>query len=213
VDSYDAHFESWRRLGAEVGVAFSEAQFRETFGRTSRDILRACFADVQGGLSNERIGDLDDRKESLYRDIIAASFPAMPGAAALIDDLVAAGFRLAVGSSGPPQNVALVLDRLDRAGAFDARVTGDDVTRGKPDPQVFTLAAERLDVPPTRCVVIEDAPAGVEAARRAGMAAVALLSTGRGRDDFLESGPHRVVESLTELTPAAIASLIEGAAG
>jgi beta-phosphoglucomutase len=210
VDSYDAHFRSWQALGREVGVEFSEQQFAATFGRTSRDIIQACFSSGGQPPSDERIAELDDRKEALYRQLVDADFPAMPGAVALIDAARAGGFSLAVASSGPPQNIDLALRRLERADAFSAVVTGLDVTSGKPDPQVFELAAQRLGIEPQHCVVIEDAPAGILAAHRAGMAAVALLSTGRQEPDFVEAAPRLIVSSLAELSPQGLEGLIEG---
>ncbi|HXH05655.1 MAG TPA: HAD family phosphatase [Vicinamibacterales bacterium] len=207
VDSYRAHYESWRRLAAEEGLDLTEAQFARTFGRTSRDII----AELWPGRDPDpaRVRELDDRKEALYRAIVAEAFPAMPGARALLQALDRAGFRLAVASSGPPENVALALDRLEVAPLVDAVVTGRDVERGKPDPQGFLLAAARLGVAPARAIVIEDAPPGVEAAARAGMKAVVLLSTGRRPEEFSGLRPALVVRSLEELTPERLAALLD----
>ncbi|HEY4233926.1 MAG TPA: HAD family phosphatase [Lacipirellulaceae bacterium] len=203
VDSYAAHFQSWRRLYGELGVEYSEAAFAADFGRTSRDILRRTLSD---DLTDARVRELDAGKEAYYRDIIRESFPAMDGAAELIDALADDGFLLAIGSSGPPENVRLVLDKLPSGQRIAAVVTGADVTRGKPDPQVFQMAAERLGVPPARCAVVEDAIHGIEAARRAGMAAIALVGTSE-RAKF--SAADLIVDSLRELSPARIRALIE----
>lgn len=209
VDSYDAHFQSWLALAKETGASFGEREFAATFGRTSREIIREFWrTQPRSGWTDAEIRMLDDRKEALYRAIIERDFPAMDGAVELIDALKRDGLLLAVGSSGPPENVALTLKKLGRADAFDAQVTGLDVTRGKPDPQVFQVAADRLGVPPQRCLVIEDAPAGIEAAKAARMAAVALLSTGRRRGDFDAVGPDLVVALLRELSPRALRNLI-----
>ena len=145
VDSYAAHQESWRRLAAERGYQLTPQQFAATFGRTSREIIEQLWGDAQ--LPAAEIARLDDLKEAYYRDIVRVDFPAMDGAVELIDALSAAGIQLAVGSSGPPENVELVLDKLERAEKFSASVTGMDVTRGKPDPQVFQIAAERMELP------------------------------------------------------------------
>jgi beta-phosphoglucomutase len=204
VDSYDAHFRSWQTLYGEMGIAYDEAAFAADFGRTSRDILRRTLGD---DISDERIAEIDGRKESLYRDLVRRNFPAMNGARELIDALAAAGFLLAVGSSGPPENTALALEHLDPGGTIRAIVTGSDVTRGKPDPQVFQAAAERLGVPPQACAVIEDAVHGIEAARRAGMIAIALTGT-VPRERF--SSAQLVIESLPEISPQQIAELIDG---
>ena len=106
------------------------------------------------------------------------------------------------------QLVELAVERLGGE-FFAATVTGRDVERGKPDPQVFLLAAERLGVAPQACLVIEDAPDGVEAAHAAGMTAVALLSTGRAAADFDDLSPALVVGSLRELSPELLKSLGE----
>jgi beta-phosphoglucomutase len=206
VDSYEAHYQSWQALAAEEGVSFSQQDFARTFGRTSRDILANSWPSSRR--DEERIEELDDRKERLYREIIARDFPAMPGARMLIQQLRDAGFLVAVGSSGPPENVAVVLERLG-TDLFDVVVTGMDVRRGKPDPEVFLLAAERLGVPADRCAVIEDAPPGIEAARRAGMASVALLSTGRTKEEFAGIDPDLVAARLLELTPERLKALID----
>jgi len=156
VDSYGPHYRSWCELAAESGLSITEEQFAETFGRTSRDIIRRFWGD--DAVDDARVHELDDRKEALYREIVSADFPAMDGAAELIDALHDDGILLAVGSSGPPENVGLVLERLGRRDRIGAVVTGMDVTRGKPDPQVFLIAARKLGVPPGSCVVVEDAP-------------------------------------------------------
>ena len=206
IDSYAAHFESWQRLGREVGFQMTEQQFVQTFGRTSREVI--CEILPRFATSAERISELDDRKEELYREIISQDFPAMDGAGGLIDALAAAGFRLAVGSSGPPPNVQLVLEHLQRREKFRGVVTGVDVTRGKPDPQVFLLAAERLGLPPARCVVVEDAPAGVAAAKAAGAKCLGLASS--GRDPAVLAKADRVVKSLCEVGPKDFADLLTG---
>lgn len=202
VDSYDAHFESWRRMYRELEYEYSEEAFARDFGRTSRDILRRNLGDRA---DDARIRQLDAKKEAHFRDIVRETFPAMDGAVELIDALVADGFRLGVGSSGPPENIALCLEKLGRAGQFGAVVTGADVTRGKPDPQVFQLAAERIGVPPASCVVVEDAIHGIEAAGRAGMKSVGI--TGTNTTEEL-AGADLVIASLREINPAKLRKLL-----
>ena len=203
IDSYRAHYRSWAWMARAEGLEYPEEEFQKTFGRTSREIIAATWGT---GLSRQQIAAMDAKKEAVFREIIKADFPAMPGAVALLSSLHEAGFRLAVGSSGPPENVDLMLDRMQVRGLFDAVVTGSDVTRGKPDPQVFLIAAERLGVLPARCVVIEDAPVGIAAATAAGMASIGLTSTGRTRE--LLARADRVAGSLTELSPDALRNVI-----
>ncbi len=203
VDSYRPHLESWRRVAAERGLEITEEQFAATFGRTSREIIAAFWG---RDLDDEERRRIDERKEELYRSIVRADFPAMEGAADLVRALHAAGFRLAVASSGPPENVALSIEGLGCAELFEVVVTGRDVVRGKPAPEVFERAAAGLGVPARRCVVVEDAPAGVAAARAAGMAVVALLGTATPED---LRGADLVVRSLRELGPERLAELID----
>jgi beta-phosphoglucomutase len=205
VDSYRAHLESWLRVAREHGLEITEEDFARTFGRTSREIIAEFWGDDTDEDTRRAI---DDRKEALYRDIVRARFPAMDGAADLVRALHAAGNRLAVGSSGPPENIELSLELLGVGDLFEGVVTGRDVTRGKPDPQVFQIAAERLRLAPSRCVVIEDAPAGVAAAKAAGARCIAL--TGTATADRLAAA-DRVVRSLREIGPGLVAELIDGA--
>ncbi len=204
VDSYEAHLKSWQMLAREAGVSLTEDDFARTFGRTSRDILCELF---DPALNDETLRNLDDRKEALYRAIVEESFPAMPYAAELIKALDHDDWAIAAGSSGPPENVELCLARLEVRDCFDAVITGRDVTRGKPDPQVFQLAAQRMNVPAQRCVVIEDAPAGLEAARRAGMHRVGFVSTGRTEQELLDSDLR--IKSFDEVSPEQLAQLLE----
>jgi len=206
VDTYRAHFQSWLRMAERAGLHFTEAEFAPTFGRTSREIIAHFWGD--GRIDDREIAALDAEKEAAFREIIAQDFPAMPGAKELLVALHHDRFKLAVGSSGPPDNVAMVVEKLDAKHLFGAIVTGMDVTRGKPDPQVFLLAAERLGVPPSRCVVVEDARPGIQAAHAAGMKAVGLVSTGRTREELAEA--DLLAAALEELSPEAFRRLIKG---
>jgi len=206
INSYRPHFESWHRLAAEHGLELTEQQFAATFGQTSRQIIRKLWP---GEVDEEQLARWDARKEALYRNGILDEFPEMDGANELLEALHAAGFSLGVGSSGPPENVKVVLNRLKAAHVFIATVNGTEVTHGKPDPEVFLLAAGKLGIEPNRCAVIEDAPAGVQAARSAGMVPIALTGTvGRPR----LAGAALVVDSLRELSPELITSLIDAPA-
>ena len=204
VDSYDAHFQSYLRLGAQYDLSMSRELFAANFGRTTRETIVEVWGDARW--TSQQIAHMDEQKESFYREILKKEFSAMEGAAGLIVTLRAAGFRLAVGSSGPLENVDLVLRQLQVNDQLQAKVTGRDVTCGKPDPQVFLMGSQRLGVPPARCVVIEDAAAGVAAARSAGMASIGLVSTGRTRDELRDA--DLVVDSLCELSPAVIEGLL-----
>jgi HAD superfamily hydrolase (TIGR01509 family) len=204
VDSYQAHFESWRRTARAHGTDMTPEQFDATFGRTNDAIIPLLWGDR---VRPEDIPAWGDEKESTYRDILQADFPEMDGAHELLESLHAGGFRLAIGSSGPPENVALV--RRSLPDVFSGAVTSMEVTHGKPDPEVFLKAAEALGLSPERCVVVEDAVPGVRAARNAGMRVIAM--TGTAPRDRLDALADRVVDSLRELSPESFVALLDGA--
>ncbi len=207
VDSYDAHFEAWSLISARHGVAVTVDDYYSHFGRRNEDLLRECWLRAgRGQLTPDEIAALDHEKEAAYREIVAVRFPIMDGARELVASLRAAGFRTAVGSSGPPLNVQRAIDGLELVAAFDAVVTGRDVQRSKPDPECFLLAASRVGVDPARCVVFEDAPAGIAAAKAAGMKCIAITSKGhtpeRQRDADL------IVPTVRDVTVAAVRALL-----
>lgn len=200
VNSYQAHFDSWNRMLADKGLSLSPETFAESFGRTNQDIIPEIWPDQAG--DPQTIAAWSHEKEIAYRQILQEDFPEMPGAGDLILSLREAGFDLAIGSSGPPENIQVVLDNLPHGDCFGVQVTGSDVKQGKPHPEVFLKAAEKLGVPPHRCAVVEDALAGLEAARRAGMLPIAL--TGTTDPDALARNAHVVVDSLRKLDPEEI---------
>jgi beta-phosphoglucomutase len=204
VDSCEAHFQAWLRFAEEMGVELTREQFADLFGRTNRDIFRIRWP---GLVPPDDVASWDRWKEERYREILREDFPAMDGARELVAALRDAGFRLAIGSSGPPENVRVALDEFGE-GTFGASVSAADVTHGKPHPEVFLTAAEKLGVAPAACAVMEDAPAGVEAAVRAGMTPVALTGTA-DRATLAARGAVQVVDSLRDLSPEALAALIE----
>jgi len=175
LDSAEYHWLAWREALAAEGFDLTRAQFESTFGQRNDTILRATFGpDLPLG-EVDRIAGV---KEARYRELVKThGIDALPGVRRCLDRLNAGGWRQAVASAAPRLNVETILDALNIADCFDAIVSAEDVQRGKPDPQVFLLAAERLGVSPARCIVLEDAPAGIEGARRAGMRSIGVLST------------------------------------
>jgi beta-phosphoglucomutase len=203
VDSYQPHLKSWQIVAKEFGHELSEQKFAQTFGRVSAEIIHTNWG---MGISDDEIARFDRRKEAVYRDLIRDAIPAVPGLHDLLPKLAADDARIAVGSSGPIENVEMVLTGLAIKKYFNAIVSSKDVTRGKPDPQVFLTAAERLGVPADRCVVVEDAPAGIEAAHRAKMKVVGL-TTSYSRDRI--SDADLICRDLSELSPEKIHTLLK----
>jgi beta-phosphoglucomutase len=200
VDSEQQHWLAWRDTMAGEGVALTFDQFRATFGWRNDAILRAWLGE---DIDTQRIARIGDRKEELYRELVRRDHIApLPGAAEWVRRLNAEGWLQAVASSAPRLNIAVVLEAIGLADQFQATSSAEDVAHGKPDPQVFLLAAARLNVPPERAIVVEDAPAGIEAARRGRMRSIGV------RRDGVQLPADIAVHSLADLPPDAFTRLI-----
>ncbi len=198
VDTAELHFRAWVDLCHDLGRDFSRADFTATFGRRNPEIIRYLFGDR---FDDAAIDDLGYRKEALYKAAARQGVSLLAGAGELLAGLHAAGFRQAIGSSAPRGNVDLILEMTGSARFFDAISSAEDTQRGKPDPQVFLVAAEKLCVPPTRCVVMEDAVAGVQAAKAGGMKCVGVTFVGHHPDESLRrAGADLVVKTLAEVS-------------
>jgi beta-phosphoglucomutase family hydrolase len=178
VDSADAHRRAWQLLGDEIGTPFSAERFQQTFGQRNASIIPAWLGEV----SPQRFAELDERKESLYRELVSRGairvYHRIPH---LFVELRQRGAGVAIASSGPRRDVDLLIDTMGAHALIDAVVAAEDVGHGKPHPEAFLTAAQRLGATPARCAVIEDSVHGIEAAKHAGMLAIAVLtSTPRG---------------------------------
>ena len=193
VDSADDHFESWVEALRAEARSVTRDQFDASFGQRNDRIL----ADWLGpDTSSDLVRRIADAKEAAYRRLVREPrLEPLPGAARWVALLHAEGWHQAIASSAPRLNVEVVLDVLGWNRYFGAIVASEDVRRGKPEPDVFLTAAARLGAPPARCIVVEDAQAGIEAARRGGM-----RSIGVGASASVAS-PDVAVPSLTALTP------------
>ena len=202
VDTGWAHRQAWIELAHIHGVPFTDQLFLQTFGMQNYQIIPIMLGRE---VSPEDLEAIGNRKEQRYREIVAQGLTPAQGLVALLADLKAHGFGIAVGSSAPKANIDLVMDRLGIRSSFDAIVYGDMVTRSKPAPDTFLTAARMLDVPPARCVVVEDAVPGVQAGKAAGMAVVAITTT-RTRQDLVQA--DRVIDRFTEVTAADFVTLL-----
>jgi beta-phosphoglucomutase len=200
VDSEEYHWRAWRDTMAAEGAPITREQFLETFGwRNDAIIPRLLGASV----AQERIERIGGAKEANYRSLVRNhGIAPSPGADVWVRRLHGEGWLQAVASSAPRLNIEVVLEALGLADCFRAIVSAEDVHRGKPDPEVFLLAASRLGVGNGQSIVVEDARAGVEAARRAGMRCIALSRSG----DRL--GADIEVPSLAALHPTAFQDLV-----
>ena len=199
VDSGEYHWRAWRDTMRDEGVALTYEQFLSSFGQKNDTILTAWMGTAATPDVIRRVGDA---KESLYRQFaVTEGVVPLPGSAEWVARLNAGGWRQAIASSAPAENVRVMLDALNLDRYFDAVVSAEAVTAGKPDPQVFLAAAAKLEVPSAACVVVEDAAAGIEAARRAGMKCV-----GVSRSVVLPADVF--VRSLADLPPDAFERLV-----
>lgn len=172
VDSEEFHWQSWRYAMDAEGLPLTFEQFKASFGQRNQTILGKWLGAAATQADIDRVADA---KEVEYRRLAAEhGLTPLPGAAEWLVRLQAAGWKQAIASSAPRLNVDAMLRALHLERYFDAIVSSEDVTHGKPDPEVFLAAASKLGVPPQRCIVVEDAAAGVEAARRAGMRSIGV---------------------------------------
>jgi beta-phosphoglucomutase family hydrolase len=175
VDNMDFHTKSWITFFERRGhVIEPDAFFRDTAGRQGHEIMRTYLGEH---LSREESALLDAEKEELYRELYRPHLAMVAGFDQFLIRARERQVSLAVATAAPNDNIAFTLDGLDLRRRFDAIAGAADVARGKPNPDVFLLAAQRCGVAPADCIVFEDAPLGVEAARRAGMRAVVLTTT------------------------------------
>ena len=173
-DTGPIHFESWVKMASEINVEFTREFFEETFGQQSVTITRKLLGNK---VDDEELVKRAYLKEHYYREMVKDKLEPLPGVIELIRNLKDKKFKLAVGSSGPPENVELLLNSLQVKKYFEIIITADDVSNSKPAPDVFLIAAKRLQINPKNCIVIEDAPVGIEAAIRAGMKSIAITTT------------------------------------
>ncbi len=200
------HFRAWKELADGLGLDFDEAVNHRLRGVSRSESLRLIFEhNRRPPPPSEEFEELCARKNLSYVELVGRMTPAdvLPGAVGLLDELRGAGIQSAVASAS--RNTPLVLERTGLRAHLDAVAGGNDVSRSKPDPEVFLVAAGRLGLRPEECVGVEDAAAGIEAIHRAGMAAAGI---GAGA-----LGAERVFASVGDLSVAALTEVFEAGGG
>ena len=192
IDSAEEHRLAWQRLAREEGIPFSDEDFWATFGKRNNDIIALHW----GSLPLEQVKIVADRKENYFRDLIRKTAAPLPGSLELMRGLHEAGFRQALASSAPIENIRLISDALGLERYLAALVSGETVPHGKPAPDIFLKAAQALSIEPPHCLVIEDAVAGVQAAHAAGMRCISVAGN---RDLPGLRQAELMVKSLTEV--------------
>jgi len=188
------HLKAWRETFRKRGVEFNKDNFRHSFGLRNDDIIPVILGRE---MSRKEIDRISYEKEAMFRQLIGNKIKPLPGAIELMKSLAGTGFQQALASSTPRENIRLVIGSLGIEDYLRCMIAAEDVSLGKPDPQVFLLAAKRLGVEPGNCIVIEDAVAGVAAARRAGMRCLAVTTT-HPRASLGEA--DLIVDSLVEVS-------------
>jgi len=177
INSEELHWLAWRETMTKEGLVITRDQFLSTFGQRNDSIIPAW---VGSAATAERIERIGETKENLYRDLVRQVGIAFePGVATWLHRLQQHGWQQAIASAAPRANIDAILESLSEKHIFQAIVSAEDVHRGKPDPEVYLLAATRVGVPADRCIVVEDAVAGIEGARRAGMRSVGVSHNGK----------------------------------
>jgi beta-phosphoglucomutase len=177
IDSEEFHWISWRDTMAREGVAITREEFLAGFGQRNDSILPRWLGAAATPELIQRIGDA---KEKLYRELIRKNgISPLPGVADWIGRLHQQGWRQAIASAAPRENIEVVLEALSAKQRFQGIVSAEDVSRGKPDPEVYLTAAARVGAAPDRCIVVEDAVAGIEGAKRAGMRSIGVNHNGK----------------------------------
>ena len=201
IDSAEFHWVTWRDALSQLGVELTRETFNGWFGSRNDRILRGYFPDMPA----DEMRDIGERKESSYRDIVRAEGIALlPGIADWLERLHADGWRQAVASSAPPANIDVLLDVLHLGAVLQATVSAEEVPHGKPAPDVFLRAAEKLGVPAARSVVVEDAGVGVQAGRAAGMHTIGITGT----DPPRRLDADVVIASMADLPPGTFDRLV-----
>jgi beta-phosphoglucomutase len=191
IDSMPYHWQAWQDTLRQINRHVEHGVWNQTAGMRNSEIIPLLFPDMPP----EEAQYVDQAKEARYRELIELQgIELLSGVADWIQRFQTAGWKQAVASSAPSENVATIAHVLHFNGTFEALISGADVQCGKPNPDIFLAAARRLTVDPQHCLVIEDAEIGIEAAHRAGMKAIGVLNT----HPHLEADV--VVQSLQDLT-------------
>ncbi|GAA4404388.1 beta-phosphoglucomutase family hydrolase [Nibrella viscosa] len=196
VDNHRYHTDSWFQFVGRYGLSLTPEQYASYInGRVAADSLPYVF---QRSLTPEELVTYTEEKEEIYREMYRANLQPTPGLISFLEELKHNQVPMAVGTSAPVSNISFTLDGIQVRSYFDTVVDASMITRGKPDPEIYLTAAERLGIPPERCVVFEDAFSGIEAGLRAGMRVVALATT-HTREELTNTGASLIIADFREI--------------
>jgi HAD superfamily hydrolase (TIGR01509 family) len=202
-DTATLHYMTWVNTLSRRGVEFTHDEFQKMFGMNNATTLRALLGEQS---DPHVIQEISDEKETAFRQAIRGKVRALPGVRIWLNRLKYADARQAVASSAPAENISALLAELQLLRFFGAAVSGAELP-AKPDPTLFFTAARSIGLDPGRCVVIEDSPSGIEAARLAGMKCIGVATTHPASS---MRGAHLVVERLDRLPRGTFEALAAG---
>jgi beta-phosphoglucomutase len=172
VDSAQFHWQAWRDICVAEGAPITYEQFVHAFGTRNDLILKSWLGD---DIDPDRMRRVGEAKEAHFRKLVRAhGISPLPGVREWVTRLTDEGWKHAIATSAPRENLEALIDAMDMRALFAAGIAAEDVTHGKPDPEVFLVAAGRLFAAPQHAIVVEDAPMGIEAGRRAGMRTIGV---------------------------------------
>ncbi|MBA7472508.1 Beta-phosphoglucomutase [subsurface metagenome] len=193
-DTAQYHHKGWQIVFRKRGANYTKEDFRHNTGKRSDTIIKSVLGEK---IAQGEIMAIIREKDETFRQLMGQNIRPFPGVLKLITSLKEHGFKIAIASSAPMDNIQLITQSLKIRNRFDAIISGWEVTKGKPDPQTFLLAAEKLGVEAEDCIVIEDAISGVTASRRAGMRCIAVTNT-TSREELREA--DLIIDTLEEIT-------------
>jgi len=201
-DTGPYHLRGWQAVFKKMGISYTAADFRHHTGKRNDSIIKGVLGEAT---PPDEITAIIREKDKNFRRLVEQKIRPLPGVLELITSLKEYGFKIAIASSATMENIRLVTRGLNIDNCFDAIISGWEVTRGKPDPQTFLLAAEKLGVKAEDCIVIEDAISGVTASKRAGMTCLAVTNT-TPREELGEA--DLIVDTLEDITAADLERLL-----
>ncbi len=214
VDSEELHFQAWQAVMATCGIDYAREEFLADFGKTSATVFREYLGT---DIDRNRLHQLVQHKANMFRAAMPGILQLRPGAVQWLTDFAHAGMYQVIASSAPMPSIAAVVQELQIGDFFTAILSGVHLPRSKPDPALFLQAAAAVGVAPAACVVLEDSVFGIEAARRAGIASLAVGPHAQGLDTTLvaELGhvPCQVVPDFTAVRWAVVHSTLVSTPG
>lgn len=202
-DTSQYHYKGWQIVFRKRGTNYTEEDFRRNTGKRSDTIIREVLGEK---IPQNEITEIIQEKDETFRQLMGQNIKLFPGVLKLITSLKEHAFKIAIASSAPMENIRLITQSLKIDNCFDAIISGWEVTKGKPHPQTFLLAAEKLGVEIEDCIVIEDAISGVTASKRAGMRCIAVTNT-TSREELREA--DLIIDTLEEITVDDLTRLLD----